>query len=82
MNEKAPGSLASRGLGSRLDLARTPLRGVSAGRCLTVGHSYKTLLPDLAVSPGRRLAWLREKVSGQRAVRAVLMPLGSDGVRD
>lgn len=73
--KKTPGSLASRGLGSRLDLARTPLRGVWAGRCLTVGRSYKTLLPDLAVSPGRRQAWLREKVPRQRAARAALMLL-------
>lgn len=58
--------------GSRLDLARTPLRGVWAGRCLTVGRSYKTLLPDLAVSPGRRLAWLREKVPRQRAALMLL----------
>lgn len=75
MKEKDPWQSRIPGLGRRLDLARTPLRGVWAGRCLTVGRSYKTLLPDLAVSPGRRQAWLREKVPRQRAARAALMLL-------
>ena len=75
MKEKDPWQSRIPGLGRRLDLARTSLLGVWAGRCLTVGRSYKTLLPDLAVSPGRRQAWLREKVPRQRAARAALMLL-------
>lgn len=75
MKKKNPWQSRIPGLGEPPRLGAHPLRGVWAGRCLTVGRSYKTLLPDLAVSPGRRLAWLREKVPRQRAARAALMLL-------